>query len=133
MPKSKNGILTGNTTANTVAWTGQRRVANGSRKNSPSYLVPLRTNTAPVFRMTDFRESARVCSAYGRSLCPCLCSGFPVKVCEDAALHTGSKRNVIHACQGISLITTYYIPVCQRFLAPCSCQIILLYHILRQN
>ena len=78
MLKSKNGILTGNTTANTVAWTGQRRVANGSRENSPSYLVPLRTNTTPVFRMTDFRESARVCSAYGRSLCPCLCSGFPV-------------------------------------------------------
>ena len=64
--------------ANMVASTGQRRVANGSRENSLSYLVPLRTNTASVFQMMDFRESTHVCSAYGCSLCPYLCSGFPV-------------------------------------------------------
>ena len=87
MLKSKNGISTGNTTANTVASTGQRRVANGSRENSPSYLVPLRTNTAPVFRMTDFRESARCLPRILVFVMPVLVQRFPcihVQICASS-------------------------------------------------
>ena len=98
MLKSKNGISTGNTTANTVASTGQRCVANGSRENSPSYLVPLRTNTVPVFRMTDVRESARVCSAYGRLLCPYLCSGFPVTWLLSTHMSTTLAPGALSTC-----------------------------------
>lgn len=68
----------GNSAANAVASMGQRCVMNGSCESSMSYLVPLHTNMVSVFRKTDFHESACVCSAHRRSLCPYLHSGFPV-------------------------------------------------------
>ena len=92
MLKSKNGILTGNTTANTVAWTAKdlSRTVPVKIARHRSYLVPLRTNTAPVFRMTDFRESARVCSAY---------AGVRyARVCAAVSLWTGHFKHGSHLC-----------------------------------